>query len=178
MLCSQSEARSASWLRCLRGRGTFAALFAASSGDAVSRLPRRPRPFCVRQAGSWNAACRGRLDRCVRSGPPRSPRSALRVARDRPFRACGRSPHHPRPFRAKVHVPPTPAGKRGGCAAWLLTLTLSPLVARSGRVAGRLTPFVFQALPRCSRVALLTAPGGRRSPFRALPLVEHALPAR
>jgi len=37
---------------------------------------------------------------CVRPGSHRSPRSALRVARDRPFRACGRSPHRPRPFRA------------------------------------------------------------------------------
>ncbi|TKX84223.1 hypothetical protein EXE43_20080, partial [Halorubrum sp. SS5] len=36
------------------------------------------------------------------------------VARDRPFRACGRSPHRPRPFRAKVHVPSAPAGKRAG----------------------------------------------------------------
>lgn len=33
-------------------------------------------------------------------GPPRSSHSALRVARDRPFRACGRSPHRERPFRA------------------------------------------------------------------------------
>jgi len=28
-----------------------------------------------------------------------------RFARDRPFRACGRSSHHERPFRAKVNVP-------------------------------------------------------------------------
>ncbi|AAG21013.1 Vng6404h (plasmid) [Halobacterium salinarum NRC-1] len=51
---------------------------------------------------------------CVRHGSHRSPRSPLRVARDRPFRACGRSPHRPRPFRAKMDVPSTPAGKRGG----------------------------------------------------------------
>jgi len=42
--------------------------------------------------------------------------SALRVARDRPFRACGRSPHRPRPFRAKMYVPSTPAGIPVGCA--------------------------------------------------------------
>ena len=40
--------------------------------------------------------------------------AALRVARDRPFRACGRSPHRPRPFRAKMNLVSTPAGKRGG----------------------------------------------------------------
>ncbi|GGN26166.1 hypothetical protein GCM10009021_30490 [Halarchaeum nitratireducens] len=40
----------------------------------------------------------------LRYGPPRSPHSALRVARDRPFRACGRSPHRPRPFRAKMNL--------------------------------------------------------------------------
>jgi hypothetical protein len=40
--------------------------------------------------------------------------AALRVARDRPFRACGRSPHRPRPFRAKVNLVSTPAGKREG----------------------------------------------------------------
>ncbi|KAB7513247.1 hypothetical protein DMP03_12495 (plasmid) [Halosegnis rubeus] len=62
------------------------------------------------------AECRGRLDRCVRYGPHRSPRSALRVARDRPFRACGRSPHRPRPFRAKMDVPSAPAGIPVGCA--------------------------------------------------------------
>ncbi len=49
-------------------------------------------------------------------GPPRSPRSALRVARDRPFRACGRSPHRPRPFRAEMDVPSAPAGIPVGCA--------------------------------------------------------------
>ncbi len=42
-------------------------------------------------------------------GPPRSPHSALRVARDRPFRACGRSPHRERPFRAKMNLVSTPA---------------------------------------------------------------------
>ena len=42
------------------------------------------------------------------------PPVAPRFARDRPFRACGRSPHCPRPFRAKIHVPSTPAGKRAG----------------------------------------------------------------
>jgi len=46
---------------------------------------------------------------CVRPGSHRSPRSALRVARDRPFRACGRSPHRPRPFRAKMNLVSTPA---------------------------------------------------------------------
>jgi len=50
-------------------------------------------------------------------GPLRSPFAtealsmvAPRFARDRPFRACGRSPHRERPVRAKMHVPSTPAG--------------------------------------------------------------------
>ena len=42
--------------------------------------------------------------------------AALHVARDRPFRACGRSPHRERPFRAKMDVPSTPAGIPVGCA--------------------------------------------------------------
>ncbi|SEO49592.1 hypothetical protein SAMN05216388_101373 [Halorientalis persicus] len=50
------------------------------------------------------------------NGSPRSPLTGLRVARDRPFRACGRSPHRERPFRAKMNVPSTPSGKPVGCA--------------------------------------------------------------
>ena len=35
--------------------------------------------------------------------------AARRVARDRPVRACRRSPHREHPVRAKVHVPSAPA---------------------------------------------------------------------
>ena len=37
------------------------------------------------------------------------PAVAPRFARDRPFRACGRSPHRERPFRAKMNLVSTPA---------------------------------------------------------------------
>jgi len=81
----------ASSLRCLRRRGT-------TSGRPLSVPPR----FCC-----WVSA----LHRLAGVYVPahRSPRSALRVARDRPFRACGRSPHRPRPFRAKMNLVSTPA---------------------------------------------------------------------
>jgi len=75
---------------------------------------------------------------------------APRFARDRPFRACGRSPHRPRPFRAKLNMVSAPAGKRGGlrgAAAHpprFLRWPLAPggLVARGwlwGRRAGALS---------------------------------------
>jgi len=87
-----------------------------------SRLAARPRPCgaCVagarRAVGPFSPAPVLLLGKrspsvgwCVRPGSHRSPRSALRVARDRPFRACGRSPHRPRPFRAKMNLVSTPA---------------------------------------------------------------------
>ena len=47
--------------------------------------------------------------------------AALRVARDRPFRACGSLACARSPFRAKVNVPSAPAGTRGvarrGCSS-------------------------------------------------------------
>jgi len=54
---TRTPLRSSS-LRCLRGRG----------------MPRRPRPFCVRQDCRRPAERRGRLDECVRIGLHRSPR--------------------------------------------------------------------------------------------------------
>jgi hypothetical protein len=72
-----------------------------------------PRPFSPpghcdssgleqRRGPSVSSAAR----RARRCRPPR--------ARDRPFRACGRSPHRPRPFRAEMNMVSTPAGKREG----------------------------------------------------------------
>jgi len=69
--------------------------------------------------------------------------SALHAARDRPFRACGRSPYCSRPFRAKMYVPSTPAGIPVGCAPCGLprigpdTSGHNPLDAHSGRVGAR-----------------------------------------
>jgi hypothetical protein len=57
-----------------------------------------------------------------------------RNARDRPFRACGRSPHRERPFRAEVNMVSTPAGKRRGLRGVAAhPTTPTPLAARSGR---------------------------------------------
>jgi len=85
-------AARASSLRCLRRRGT-------TSGRPLSVPPR----FCLLGKAlsiGW-LVCTSRL----------APLAAfpLRVARDRPFRACGRSPHRPRPFRAKMNLVSTPA---------------------------------------------------------------------
>jgi len=92
--------------RPLAGRDSLARLVPAvlaSPGATSGRPPSVPPRFCcwVKRSPSvgW----------CVRPGSHRSPRSALRVARDRPFQACGRSPHRPRPFRAKMNLVSTPA---------------------------------------------------------------------
>jgi len=87
-------------LRCLRDRGTT---------EAASPFLNPPGRWMAGRA-TWSAGwmCTYRLAPLAAA--------ALRVARDRPFRACGRSPHRPRPFRAKMDVPSAPAGIPVGCA--------------------------------------------------------------
>jgi len=45
----------------------------ACGACGVGGRPRRPRPFWVHQDCRFPIERRGRLDRCVRTGPPRSP---------------------------------------------------------------------------------------------------------
>lgn len=111
-----------SCLRCLRSRG----------------LAERPRPYSPPGVVHSFSSTIGWPGVSLRRAPLAA--TALRVARDRPFRACGRSQHRERPFRAKVNVPSTPAGKpeglRGVAAhpSRLLRWTLAP--GGSARGAG------------------------------------------
>ena len=63
----------------------------------------------VSERGISLRACGHSSFRWSSDGTHRSPHSALRVARDRPFRAGARSPHRPRAFRAKMNMVSTPA---------------------------------------------------------------------
>ena len=62
--------RRASCLRRVRDRRTLTALWAASSGDVVSRWPRQSRPCCVRQDAGWLTEGRGRLSSVSRTARP------------------------------------------------------------------------------------------------------------
>ena len=106
---------------------------------------------------------------------------APRVARDRPFRACGRSPHRPRPFRAKVHVPSRQRVSAGGCAPVgahprrLLRWPLAP--GGSARAAGSVASPSARAA-RALTGAHYGASGARSHVWRAGPSETTAVETR
>jgi hypothetical protein len=118
------------WLRCLRrlprrAVGPFGSPIPLLCRRRPSRLHgpgRRRLPFGRRRRPGYRLGAL-RPQSCLRplvavvvsssmacwSGASRRPApraaAALRFARDRPFRACGRGPHRPRPVRALVSAP-------------------------------------------------------------------------
>jgi hypothetical protein len=88
-------------------------------GACIVRVRVAPSPVQSHR-GTQRLVVRRLTGRCVRRGSPRAsgrpsqrgaPSGRASFARDRPFRACGRSPHRERPFRAEMNLVSTPAGK-------------------------------------------------------------------